>query len=137
MGSIRQARALASAAGRSRSQYHLRRLAHYVHDCSHGRKHRMHAMALLVAATVALMQGLATAEVSPNRLEAITKLKNELHTLTAEEASRRFAEVGAVHRLSKPPPRQKKIDHMVVLCVAPTWARLSAVNPPPPLNLFL
>ena len=55
------------------------------------------------------------AAVSADRMEAISQLKNELHTLTPAEATRRFAEVGAVHRLSKPNPRQTKIDHFVML----------------------
>ena len=59
--------------------------------------------------------GAARAAVSADRMEAISQLKNELHTLTPAEATRRFAEVGAVHRLSKPNPRQTKIDHFVML----------------------
>lgn len=40
------------------------------------------------------------------------KLKRELHTLSAEDAERRFREVIP---MASPPPRQDKIDHMVVL----------------------
>lgn len=47
--------------------------------------------------------------------QAITELKNSLHTMTAEEATAAFARLGAKHRLHTPNPRQKKIDHMVVL----------------------
>ena len=46
---------------------------------------------------------------SPAEFQA---LKRELHTLTKAGADRRFAEV---QPLSSPPPRQDKVDHMVVL----------------------
>jgi phospholipase C len=40
------------------------------------------------------------------------RLRQTLHTLSREDAERRFAEV---EPLASPPPRQRKIDHMVVL----------------------
>ena len=70
------------------------------------------AAVLLLAA--AATPGAARA-VSADRLQALHELKNELHTLTADEATARFAEVGLKHRLGKPPNRQRKIDHLVIL----------------------
>ena len=52
---------------------------------------------------------------SPERLAAISELRDKLHTMTAEEAAEAFARVAKKHRLHKPPPRQTKIDHFVVL----------------------
>jgi hypothetical protein len=42
--------------------------------------------------------------------QAITELKNKLHTLTAEEATQAFKDLAEVHQLKQPPPRQQKID---------------------------
>jgi phospholipase C len=48
----------------------------------------------------------------PFSREEFAALKSELHLLSAPDAERRFAEV---RPLSRPPPRQDKIDHVVVL----------------------
>ena len=65
---------------------------------------------------------------SPAEFQA---LKQELHTLSSADADRRFAEV---QPLSSPPPRQDKVDHMVVLFmrIAPSttcWAAWSGTSP--------
>jgi len=65
-------------------------------------------------AAALLATAAARAAVHPDRLTAIQELKQSLHTLTVDEAAQRFEEM-AVHRLAKAPPRQQKIDHMVVL----------------------
>ena len=71
------------------------------------------------ALLLAMLVGAARAALSAERLAAIAKLKDELHTLTPAQTKQRFAELGAVHRLSQPPPRQSKIDHFVVLYQVP------------------
>ena len=57
-----------------------------------------------------------TAQLAPERVAAIQRLKAELHTLTPEETARRFDDIWARYMLDRPPPRpQDKIDHFVVL----------------------
>lgn len=56
------------------------------------------------------------AQLAPERVAAIQRLKAELHTLTPEETARRFDDIWARYMLDRPPPRpQDKIDHFVVL----------------------
>eukprot|EP01052_Picozoa_sp_SAG31_P036594 SAG31_NODE_4595_length_3106_cov_4.715996_2_plen_440_part_00 len=62
-----------------------------------------------VAAGAATSQRPSRRPFTPAEFQA---LKRELHTLSPAEADRRFAEV---QPLPNPPPRQDKIDHMVVL----------------------
>jgi phospholipase C len=57
-----------------------------------------------------------TAQLDPERVAAIHRLKAELHTLAPEETARRFDDIWARYMLERPPPRpQNKIDHFVVL----------------------
>jgi hypothetical protein len=69
--------------------------------------------AFVVVAVAAVLS--SAAHPPSSRLSAIRQLKAELHTLTAEEAAQRFRQLGDTHRLTSPPPRQRKIDHFVVL----------------------
>jgi phospholipase C len=64
--------------------------------------------ALLSAAALSLAEALSDTE----RLAQIEQLRDTIHSLPAAEQARRFA---TLQRRVDPPPRQKKIDHFVVL----------------------
>ena len=66
-------------------------------------------LTLVVAATTASSGGRHSRKFSAAEFE---KLRQEIHLLGADEAEARFAEL---EPLSSPPPRQDKIDHVVVL----------------------
>ena len=67
----------------------------------------------VAACLVASAVGSSSAGGGDARLEMISRLKNELHKISREEANARLESLGA--SAGPPPPRQDKIDHFVVL----------------------
>jgi phospholipase C len=67
---------------------------------------------LRLAVAAASIAG-STAAAAEERVEAITRLKGELHRLEPAEADARIAALAQT--AGPPPPRQEKIDHFVVL----------------------
>lgn len=70
---------------------------------------------MTVLAAVSALLNFSNATAAFDRAAAFNSLKAEMHTLTPQDATRRLKELRTQMGGTPTPPRQDKIDHVVVL----------------------